>query len=102
MELFPPASAIQPLRTLYSDIAESAAQQIGAGVNASDNVAFRSGPLSLQLSSKDPINWTFILNLAHDMMDKLSTNFAPLFGAEAVNAVWDLAPVKISLSLLTS
>ena len=101
-ELFPGASAIQPLRTLYSEIAESAAQQLGASVNASDNVAFRSGPLSLQLTSKDPINWTFILNLAYDMMNKLSANFAPLFSAEAENAVWELAPVKISLSLLTS
>ena len=100
-ELFPPASAVQPIRKLYSDVAESAAQQIGAGVEASNNLAFSSGPLSLQLSSKDPINWTFVLNFVYDMMDKLSANFAPLFGAEAVNAVWELEPVRISLSLLT-
>ena len=98
-ELFPSISTVEPMRKLYYSVTKSAAEQLAGGVNASDSLAFKSGPLSLQMSSPDPISWTFVINLAYDMMDKLSTGFTPLFRAEAVNAVWALSAVQISLSL---
>lgn len=99
--LLPLTSAVEPLRKLYDGVAESAAEQIAGGVNASDSLAFKSGPFSLQLSSREPINWSFVINLAQDRVGKLSNSFAPLFRAEAVNVVWDLAPVQVSLDLMS-
>jgi len=99
IELLPATDVAGPLRDFYTGLTASAADQLGAGVNATENLAFKSGPFSLELSSQEPIGWDYVINFADGMMEMLSSQFTPAYRGEVINTIWVLAAVQVSLSL---
>lgn len=98
-ELLPPVSAAGPLKAFYDGLADNAAEQLSVGALPSKNLAFKSGPFYLEMSSAEPIDWTFVINFGKDMLDRIAPYFSPLFQAEAFNPIWIYAAVQISMSL---
>lgn len=99
-ELLPATAVAGPLRDFYTGVTTSAADQLGAGTNATDNLAFKSGPFSLELSSQEPIGWDYVINFAAGMMDMLSPQFTPVYRGEVVSTFWVLPSVQVSLGLV--
>jgi len=99
-ELLPATDVAGPLRDFYTGVTASAADQLGAGMNATDNLAFISGPFSLELSSSEPIGWDYVINFAAGMMDMLSPQFTPMYSGEVFNTFWVLPSVQVSLGLV--
>lgn len=88
------------LEAFYTQVVDSAFNQIETTVNATENLAFNFNGLNLRLSSSAPISWTWVINFAADMLDNVSTDFAVLFNGEAYSAYWEIAVVSATLTLL--
>ena len=97
-------TSVQPaaadLESLYNGVMDSAADQIGNNVNATENLAFKYGNLNLRLDSQTPIDWTWIMNFAAEMLDNVGSDFTTLFKAQAYSSYWDLPTVAASLTSL--
>lgn len=88
------------MEAFYTQVVNSAANQISSTVNATDNLVFNFNRLNLRLSSPAPISWTWVMKFAATMLDNVSTNFPVLFSGEAYSAYWEIAEVAAVLSLL--
>lgn len=99
-ELLPATNVAGPLRDLYTGITASAADQLGAGMKTTNNLAFKSGPFSLELSSQEPIGWDYVINFAKGMKEMLSPQFTPAYGGEIINTLWVLPSVQVLLSVV--
>lgn len=92
-------SAAGPLKAFYDGVANNAAEKLSVGASPSKNLAFKSGPFSLEMSSALPIDWTFVINFGKDMLDRITPDLSSMFQAEAFNPIWIYAAVQISMSL---
>lgn len=88
------------LEAFYTQVLDSAAEQISNIVNATADLAFDFHGLTLRLSSAAPISWTWVINFAADMLDNVSTDFAVLFAGEAYSDYWEIAAVTAVLTSL--
>lgn len=88
------------MESFFTQVVDSAANQISNTVNETSNLAFNFNGLNLRLSSTAPISWTWVINFAAVMLDNVSTNFASLFTGEAYSSYWDIAAVAAVLSSL--
>ena len=80
------------LEAFYAGVVDFAAGQISNVVNATNDFALSSNGLRLRLSSSAPINWSWVINFAADMLDNVSNDFAMLFRGEAYSAyVWQFS-----------
>ena len=98
--IIPPQIGVANLKTFYTQVVDSAANQISTLVNATENLAFSFNGLNLRLSSSAPISWTWIINFAADMLDNASITFAVLFDGEAYSYYWEIAAVTAVLTYL--
>ena len=96
--------SIQPaaaeLEAMYSMVIQIAAGQIGKAANATESIAFHYGSYVLRMSSVDPINWTWILNFAEEMLGSVRSQYAVLFRGEAYSYYWELAAVAAALTIV--
>lgn len=99
-ELLPTTDVAGPLRDLYTGVTASAADQLGAGMDTTNNLAFKSGPFSLELSSQEPIGWDYVINFAEGMKEMLSPQFTPVYRGEIISTFWVLPSVQVLLSLV--
>ena len=99
-ELLPAPGVAGPLRDFYTGVTASAADQLGAGMNATNNLAFKFGPFALELSSQEPIGWDYVINFAQGMMEMLSPQFTPAYRGEVLSTFWVLPSVWVSLAVL--
>lgn len=99
-ELLPATDVAGPLRDFYTGVTASAVDQLGAGMNTTNNLAFKSGPFSLELSSLEEIGWDYVINFAEGMMEMLSPQFTPMYRGEVINTYWVLPSVQVSLGLM--
>ena len=96
--IIPTQIAAANLEAFYTAVINSASQQIGNVINATENLAFSLNGLSLRLASSTPISWSWVMNFAADMIENVSSDFAVLFNGEAYSGYWDIAAVTASLS----
>lgn len=96
--------SIQPaaaeLEAMYSMVIQIAAGQIGNAANATESIAFQYGSYILHVSSVDPINWTWIVNFAAEMLGSVRNQYAVLFKGEAYSYYWEVAAVAAALTIV--
>ena len=88
------------MEDFFTQVVDSAANQISNTVNETDNLAFNFGGFNLRLSSAAPISWSWVINFAAVMLDNVSNNFAAMFSGEAYSSYWEVAAVAAVLSPL--
>ena len=93
-----PAAA--ELEAMYSMIVQFAAGQIGKAANSTESIAFHYGSYMLRLSSVDPINWTWVVNFAEEMLGNVRDHYGVLFKGEAYSYYWDIAAVATALTIV--
>lgn len=98
--VLPAQSAAADLELFYNDIIDSAGSQMYNGANTTTDLAFNFGQYSLRLSSPDPIDWTWIINFAFDMLDTTSSDFVALFNGEAYSYIYEIAAVMAVLTAI--
>ena len=99
IEILPPIGVAGALREFYNAVTASAADSLGSGKNDTENLAFKNGPFSLELSSQSPILWSWVINFAQSMIETLSPDFTPIFRGEAVSGYWILSSIQVAVSL---
>ena len=96
--LLPLQSAAADLELFYKSIIDSASSRLTTITNLETELAFGFGHYSLRLSSPDPIEWTWIINFAVDMLDTVRSEFATLFHGEAYSYISNSAAVAAVLT----
>ena len=96
--------SVQPaaveLEAIYNMVIQIAAGQIGKAINSTESIAFQYGSYLLQLSSVNPISWTWVVNFAAEMLGSVRNQYAVLFKGEAYSYYWDIAAVAAALTIL--
>ena len=96
--------SVQPaaaeLEAMYGMVIQIAAGQIGKAANASESIAFQYGSYVLQMSSVDPINWTWVVNFAAEMLGSVRNQYVVLFKGEAYSYYWEVAAVATALTIM--
>lgn len=98
-DILPPVDGAGALTEFYNAVTASAADKLGSGTNSAENLAFKQGAFSLELSSQSPILWSWVINFAQTMIESLGPDFTPIFRGEAVSGYWVLASVQVAVSL---
>ncbi|KAL8783690.1 MAG: hypothetical protein Q9195_009315 [Heterodermia aff. obscurata] len=93
-----PAAA--DLEAMYSMVVQIAAGQIGKAENSTESIAFHYGSYRLQLSSANPISWTWVVNFAEEMLGSVRNHYAVLFKGEAYSYYWEIAAVAAALTIV--
>jgi len=93
MSVLPAQPAAASLVSFYNNVIDTTASQLSTAVNTTENLAFKFGEIHLRLSSATPINWSWVINFASDMLDNISPGFAVMFNGKAYSAYWDIPPV---------
>ena len=96
--------SIQPaaaeIEAMYSMVVQIAAGQIGKAADSTKNIAFQYGSYMLQLSSVDPVEWTWVINFAEEMLGSARNHHAVLFKGEAYSYYWEIAAVAAALTIV--
>lgn len=98
MTLLPAQSAAASLESFYNSVINTTASQLSTAVNTTENLAFKFGEIHLRLSSATPINWSWVINFASDMLDNISPDFAIMFNGKAYSDYWDIPPVTVVMT----
>ena len=98
-DILPPLDVAGALNEFYNAVTANAADQLGSGKNSVENLAFKQGSFSLQLSSQSPILWSWVINFAQSMIESLGPDFTPIFRGEAISGYWVLASVQVAVTL---
>ena len=98
-DILPPIDAASALEEFYNAVTASAGDNLGSGKLAAENLAFKKGAFSLELSSQSPILWSWVINFAQSMIESLGADFTPIFRGEAISGYWVLPSIQIAVSL---
>ncbi len=100
MSVLPAQSAAASLETFYNNVINTTVSQLSTAANMTENLAFKFGEIHLRLSSATPINWSWVINFASDMLDNIRPGFAVMFNGKAYSAYWDIPPVTAVMTTL--
>lgn len=98
--VLPAQPAAADLESFYNNVIDATAGQLSTAMNTTENLAFKFGKINLRLSSATPINWSWVINFASDMLDNISQDFAVMFNGKAYSAYWDIPPVTAVMTTL--
>ena len=98
-DILPPVDAAGALEEFYNAVTATAADNLGLGKLAAENLAFKKGTFSLELSSQSPILWSWVINFAQSMIESLGPGFTPIFRGEAISGYWVLPSIQVAVSL---
>ncbi len=100
MSVLPAQPAAADLESFYNNVINATASQLSTAIKTTENLAFKYGKINLRLSSATPINWSWVINFASDMLDNISQDFAIIFSGKAYSAYWDIPPVTAVMTTL--
>lgn len=100
MSILPAQPAAASMESFYNSVINTAAGQLSTAVNATKDLAFKFGEIHLRLSSDTPINWSWVINFASDMLGNIGPGFAVMFNGKAYSDYWDIPPVTAVMTTL--